>query len=186
MSKYDTIGLTFESERLILRPYEISDAKSLVDLCGNLNIAKMTTRIPHPYHYEDALKFIEHTRNEWKDRKISGLAVILRSKKLHIGGIGLQERDKGHYVLGYWIGEPYWGVGYATEAARLLTCYGRDELNAKRITAWHMQNNPASGRVLEKAGYISTGKVVQHHCLARNEDMLCNCFEFPLRDTKEE
>jgi [ribosomal protein S5]-alanine N-acetyltransferase len=82
-----------------------------------------------------------------------------------IGGVGLNlEHDHQRAELGYWIGLPYWGHGYATEASRAMMQYGFEELSLIRIYAQHFGNNPASGRVLTKLGMRYEGCQRQHIC----------------------
>ena len=64
--------------------------------------------------------------------------------------------------MGYWIGVPYWNKGYCSEAAKALIGYGFDELGLNRVFAEHMVRNPASGRVMEKAGMTYEGTLRQH------------------------
>lgn len=70
-----------------------------------------------------------------------------------IGATGLQINGSNQLCeLGYWVGKPFWGKGYCTEAARELLRYGFETLGINRIQARHMVKNPASGRVMEKIG----------------------------------
>jgi RimJ/RimL family protein N-acetyltransferase len=79
------------------------------------------------------------------------------------GGIGLMiEADHRHAELGYWIGVPYWGNGYATEAARAMVNYGFTVLGLHRVCASHYFSNPASGNVLKKTGMGYEGRVRAH------------------------
>ena len=76
-----------------------------------------------------------------------------------MGCIGLRDIDRTHLQaeLGYWIGVPYWGQGFATEAARAVVGYGFEMLGLNRIYAHHMTRNPSSGRVLERIGMRREG-----------------------------
>ena len=79
------------------------------------------------------------------------------------GGIGLRlAPDHQHAELGYWIGVPYWGQGYATEASRELLRYGFEDLGLHRIFASHFKHNPASGRILVKLGMRYEGCQREH------------------------
>jgi RimJ/RimL family protein N-acetyltransferase len=73
------------------------------------------------------------------------------------------DKQQNHAELGYWIGVPYWGCGYATEAARAMIQYGFDVLKLNRIQASHFANNPQSGRVLRKIGMQHEGCLRQHY-----------------------
>jgi RimJ/RimL family protein N-acetyltransferase len=80
-----------------------------------------------------------------------------------IGAVGLRvDRDHARAELGYWIGKPYWGRGYATEAARAALRWGFDSLGLERIYAYHFARNAASGRVLRKIGMTPEGIARRH------------------------
>lgn len=86
------------------------------------------------------------------------LAITLKESGTLIGAIGLSINRANHWAeMGYWIGKPYWGQGYATEAAKALVAYGFKELDLNRIQARHMTENPASGRVMQKIGMTYEG-----------------------------
>jgi len=142
-----------QTDRLVLRPYSISDIPTLLPLIGAREVAATTLRIPHPYTESDARDFIAATQrdvsisNEWR------LAIAIRESDALCGGVGLRlEPDHSRAELGYWIGVPHWGNGYATEAAQALMKYGFDSLHLHRIFASHVAGNIASARVLQKIG----------------------------------
>jgi RimJ/RimL family protein N-acetyltransferase len=91
-------------------------------------------------------------------------AITHREKGFLIGGIGLNNINKEHEnaELGYWIGKPYWGKGYCTEAARTVLKYGFEVMRLNRIHANHYTRNPASGRVMQKIGMKHEGHLRQH------------------------
>ena len=90
-------------------------------------------------------------------------AITLRKEGLLVGCIGLTiSREHVRAELGYWIGKPYWGNGYCTEAARAMVRFGFEELGLKRIHAIHFRRNPASGRVMSKIGMAREGCQRQH------------------------
>jgi RimJ/RimL family protein N-acetyltransferase len=133
--------------RLKLRAYSQADIPELVTLIGAREVAATTLRIPHPYTEQEARDFVARMRNDDEIR----FAVTLREGGRLCGGIGLRpEPEHQHAELGYWIGVPYWGHGYGTEAARELLRYGFEDLKLHRIFASHFKHNPASGRVLKK------------------------------------
>ena len=148
---------TLRTERLLLRAYERSDVPALLPLIGAREVAATTLRIPHPYKEEDAE--VLFTPSEENVR----LAVTLQAEQRLIGGIGLRlDSPHNRAELGYWIGFPYWGRGYATEAAQAVVRYGFEILNLHRIYAEHFGNNPSSGRVLRKLGMKPEGYLPQH------------------------
>jgi RimJ/RimL family protein N-acetyltransferase len=152
-----------ETSRLLLRPFEMGDASELVRLAGAREIAANTLRIPHPYTRDHAEGFIQSCRANAQEGNSAVFAVLLRESRQLCGATGL-EIDWVHRraELGYWIGVPYWGRGYATEAASALLGFGFGELHLHRIFAYHFANNPASGRVLEKIGMRHEGCLRQH------------------------
>jgi ribosomal-protein-alanine N-acetyltransferase len=140
---------TLETARLRLRPYDEADIAELVPLIGAREVAATTGRIPYPYTEQDARDFLALIRDDDEFR----FAVILREGGRMCGGVGLRPAAQHqHAELGYWIGVPYWGNGYATEAARELLRYGFENLRFHRIYASHFKNNVASARVLKKLG----------------------------------
>jgi RimJ/RimL family protein N-acetyltransferase len=97
-----------------------------------------------------------------------------------VGTAGLGRRPDGAVELGYWIARPYWGLGYATEAARAVLDIARDSLRLNTLVAGHFLDNPASGRVLEKVGFRPTGEIGQRHSVGRGGAAPCRLFECTL------
>ncbi len=150
---------TLETERLRIRPYSEADIPELLPLVGTREVAATTLRIAHPYTEQDARAFLELAREPGK----LWLAVTLRTHGRQIGGIGLRiDETNQHAELGYWLGVPYWGQGYATEAAREILRYGFEDLRLNRIFATHFKHNPASGRILKKLGMRYEGCQREH------------------------
>ena len=90
-------------------------------------------------------------------------AIVLREGDTLIGAIGLSIKAQYEQAeLGYWVGKPYWGQGYCTEAARAVLDYAFTVLNLNRIHAHHLARNPASGRVMQKIGMTYEGHLRQH------------------------
>lgn len=150
-----------QTERLTLRVYALSDILALLPLIGAREVAATTLRIPHPYTESDARNFISRAL-EGLDSELR-LGIVLRESDTLCGGVGLRiEADHRRAELGYWIGVPYWGKGYATEASRALVDYGFGTLGLHRIFASHFANNPASARVLRKIGMRHEGSLRAH------------------------
>ena len=140
-------------------PLSEADISEMLPLIGDRRIAATTLRIPHPVHEKDAREFIGSPAEENELR----LHIRLRNNRALIGGIGLHPYPEHKRAeLGYWIGVPYWGNGYATEAARAVLQYGFEQVHLNRIFAAHYRHNPASGRVLQKIGMKYEG------CLRQN------------------
>ena len=152
---------TLETARLRIRPYTQADIPDLVRLIGAREVAATTLRIPHPYTERDAKEFLDSMASGGELR----FAITLLTDGRLIGGIGLRmNAPHRHAELGYWLGVPYWGQGYATEAAREMLRYGFQDLRLHRIFASHFQNNPASGRVMQKLGMRHEGCQREHVC----------------------
>jgi ribosomal-protein-alanine N-acetyltransferase len=150
---------TLETTRLKLRPFSEADIAELVPLIGTREVAATTLRIPHPYTEREARDFLARCHGDDEVR----LAITLRDGGRLCGGIGLRLAPEHHHAeLGYWLGVPHWGQGYATEAARELLRYGFENLGLHRIYASHFKHNPASGRILVKLGMRYEGCQREH------------------------
>ena len=150
---------TLDTARLKLRPYTEADIAELLPLIGTREVAATTSRIAHPYTEQDARDFLQLAQEPGR----LWLATTLRSDGRQIGGIGLRIDDQHqHAELGYWLGVPYWGQGYATEAAQEMLRYGFEDLKLHRIYASHFKHNPASGKILKKLGMRHEGCQREH------------------------
>ena len=159
MSQQPTLG----TARLILRPFALTDASTVQHLAGAYDIASTTLNIPHPYEDGVAEAWIETHPARFADGTSVSFAVVLRESGQLIGAIGLIiEIAHRHGKLGYWVGVPYCGQGYCTEAARAVLRFGFAELGLHRIHASHFARNPASGRVMQKVGMIYEGRRREH------------------------
>jgi RimJ/RimL family protein N-acetyltransferase len=148
-----------ETERLWLRSFSEADIPELVPLIGAREVAATTLRIPHPYDETHAREYLAGNATSEDIR----LAITLRAGASIVGGIGLHPNSQDrHAEIGYWIGVPFWGQGYATEAARALVKYGFEELKLERIFATHFQGNSVSGNVLRKLGMRHEGCMRRH------------------------
>ena len=153
------VDVVLDTARLRLRAYREADIAELVPLIGAREVAATTGRIPHPYTAEDAKEFLAKIETDCE----VNLAVTLRDAGCLIGGIGLRLVEQHRQAeLGYWLGVPYWGNGYATEAAQEMLRYGFEQINLHRIFATHFKHNPASGRVLQKLGMRHEGCQREH------------------------
>ena len=141
-----------ETKRLALRMPRLGDAKAMVALANDRRIAENTARIPHPYKLADAENFISGTNKGLAD---AVFLITLRGDTV-IGACGVTALDD-QAELGYWLGVPYWGKGYATEALHALIDYAFTDLGHEALNAGARVTNPASRRVLEKCGFQWTG-----------------------------
>ena len=153
---------TIESRRLILRPFDLSDAQDVQRLAGEHVIADTTLNIPHPYEDGMAEEWIASHEPGYEAGLRVTFAIVLRDDPQLIGAIGLTlDRDLDKGELGYWIGKPFWNLGYATEATTAVLEFGFGDLQLNRISARHLVRNPSSGRVMEKAGMLLEGTARQ-------------------------
>jgi len=151
------------TERLTLRKFRVSDASTVETLAGSRDVAEMTLNIPHPYEAGLAEEWFQSHQDDFEKGEGIVFAIVLKDSLELIGAMGLIfTRRFNRAELGYWIGKPYWGRGYATEAAKELLRYGFEECGLNRIYATHMTRNPASGRVMEKIGMEQEGKLKEH------------------------
>jgi len=160
-----TQPVVLTTERLFLRRLYRHDIPALLPLIGAREVAATTLRIPHPYTAEDAENFLKYTDDVWGKGEGARFGVFLREGERLCGGTGLVvNREHQHAEIGYWIGVPFWGKGYCTEAVCELLKYGFTRLKLNRIHSNHFSNNPASGRILEKVGMRHEGTLRQHYC----------------------
>ncbi len=145
---------TLETERLLLRPFRLSDASDIQRLAGHYLIYLTTAGIPHPYPDGAAEEWVAKQEKWFQDRVAVHFALTLKSTGELIGCMTLFGMSKTHRnaELGYWIAVDEWGKGYATEAGREVLHHGFGVLNLHRVQARHQSNNSTSGRVLEKLG----------------------------------
>jgi RimJ/RimL family protein N-acetyltransferase len=148
---------TLRTERLWLRPFTPADATDIHRYLSDRDVAGMTASVPHPYPDGAALAWIEKQAQAAARGESAVFAVTVKPHGL-IGTIGLHvEAAHAKAELGYWIGKPHWGHGYATEASDAVVRYGFEELHLERIHARFMVSNPKSGRVLQKLGFKREG-----------------------------
>jgi RimJ/RimL family protein N-acetyltransferase len=154
---------TLNTERLVLRPFTLADAADVQRLAGDRAIASTTLNIPHPYEDGMAEEWIGTHQEEFEGGKSATFAIARAQDAALLGAISVAIRQQHrHAELGYWVGKPYWGNGYCTEAARAVLDYGFRVLDLNRIYARHLARNPASGRVMIKAGMQYEGCMRQH------------------------
>ena len=154
---------TLETERLVLRPFEMGDAPRVQLLAGERAVAATTKTIPHPYEDGVAEQWIGTHQVRFEKGQEVVFAITRKDGGELIGAIGvILNLIQGNAEMGYWIGKPYWGHGYCTEAGRAVLQYAFGELHLHRVHAHHMSHNPASGRVMQKLGMRHEGRLREH------------------------
>jgi ribosomal-protein-alanine N-acetyltransferase len=159
--------VAIRTERLLLRAPVLADAASISLLAGDYEVASMTGTIPHPYSEEMAVDWIQSLQAGEE-----GVAFAIDRAGALIGCVGYRATEKTHAEMGYWIGKPYWGMGYATEAARALILHAFAKERFDYLTVGHFKENPASARVIAKLGFEPSGEVLRD-CAARNNKARC-------------
>ncbi|WP_072397652.1 GNAT family N-acetyltransferase [Hyphomicrobium sp. CS1GBMeth3] len=141
-----------KTRRLVLRALKDSDVPQLTRLAGDWDVARMTARIPYPYS--------EAMAREWLASLAPGEFVrAVTFGGTLVGAVGYVPNDDGSAEIGYWIGRPWWGRGFASEAARALVRYCFTTAGFKRLTCCHFEDNLASARVVRKLGFRAKGVV---------------------------
>ncbi|MDF6016878.1 GNAT family N-acetyltransferase [Vibrio harveyi] len=153
---------TIETNRLILRPFTEFDAARVAELAGEKVISDMTANIPHPYELTDAVDWIRTHQELFNTGKGVVYALVLKNSDNLIGAVSFPRIDGGEGTLGYWLGVPFWGVGYATEGSRALIEYAKENLGLSKLKVMHLTENERSKSVISKLGttYVGT-KTIQ-------------------------
>jgi RimJ/RimL family protein N-acetyltransferase len=154
------------TERLTLRPFELSDAPDVQRLAGAREVALNTLTVPHPYPDGAAEEWINAQRVGMEKGELYNFAICDADGL--VGSMGLMMRPHAIAEIGYWIGVPFWGRGYGSEAAREVLRFGFEDLELHRIYAGYFARNSASGRIMQKLGMQYEG-TLRHHVLKWDE-----------------
>jgi RimJ/RimL family protein N-acetyltransferase len=151
-----------DTDRLLLRAPITADAEPIAALMENWNVASWLVRVPFPYRVEHAAAWIERSIQE----RAAGVGwpylIVRRDGNVLMGCMDISiESDARVGTLGYWLGEPFWGLGYATEAAKAVIGFAFDILKLSEVNASALPDNERSMRVLEKAGMTHVGREVE-------------------------
>jgi len=146
--------------RCTVRPWRPGDETTLARYANNRNVSgNLKDRFPFPYTAADADAWIAHVSAETPP---SNFAIVVDGRAVGGDGVELGEDVfRRSAEIGYWLGEPFWGRGIATEALRAVTEYAFATFDIIRLEAGVFDWNPASARVLEKAGYALEGRLRQ-------------------------
>lgn len=166
---------TLTTERLVLRPFLLADAPDVQRIAGDAEVASTTCNLPHPYGDGVAEEWIGKHEEQFENGTELTLAITHRQQGCLMGSIGLKLNKRfEHAELGYLIGKEFWNNGYCTEAARAMLGYAFGVLKLNRVFSHHFLRNPASGRVMEKAGMRREGHLRQHIKKGEKfEDIVC-------------
>lgn len=161
------IGL--ETKRLILRKPKISDWKDIVEGCNEIEVARNTASIEHPYSKKQANLFILKIQKNWAKKDHDYVFFIeLKSERKIIGGIALHDIEKNNGIAqtGSWINKNYWRKGYITEAKIAVNEFAFNKLKLRKLWTTVFTNNRASRKVHESIGYKSEG-IFRKHFLSK-------------------
>lgn len=153
--------------RLTLRRFHVGDREACVSLLGDYEVAKWLGQAPHPYGDIEFAVWMDIQAAAWRLGTAFPYAIALADGCL-IGGCGLHPREgEPEFNLGYWIGRPYWGRGYASAAAAALTAAFDADHGPAALTSGYFLGNEASRKILTRLGFFPDGAVSPHPCLAR-------------------
>ena len=152
------------TDRLLLRPGWAEDAPALARAIADEQVVRHLSTAPWPYALGDAEAHLAAPR----DPVLPAFLIAARTAGAPrlVGSCGLARRASGRVELGYWIARPFWGQGFATEAGQALIEIAA-ALGLPGLDASHFLDNPASGRVLEKLGFVAGGLVAPRFSCAR-------------------
>ncbi|WP_259781306.1 GNAT family N-acetyltransferase [Aestuariispira ectoiniformans] len=144
-----------ETERLTLRQPEHTDADELVRVCGDWDVSRWTTRVPHPYSPQDAMDRIKSIQDSADDPDSEFMQMALCRTDGHLVGLCslIPMEQSGAAEIGFLIGKQDWGKGYGGELASAMVADGFDRLGLQEIFAAALPDNPGSIRLQEKLGF---------------------------------
>jgi RimJ/RimL family protein N-acetyltransferase len=150
--------MTIDLESWLIRSYSPDDVPAVARHADNPRVAaNLRDRFPHPYTEDHAREWIGHCLEQRPERNFA----IATAREV-IGGIGLELQQDVHRrsaEIGFWLAEPYWGQGIMTRVLRAMTDYALVQFDLIRLFAMVFEFNPASARVLEKAGFAFEGRL---------------------------
>lgn len=152
-----------KTERLVLRPFEDIDWKSLVNYAGDLDVARATGRLPHPYSYTDAKNWISTTQSSISDY-IYGIA----DQDNHLIGCISLTSNHQDWEIGYWLGQKFWRKGYMREASKALLDEAKRCLAPAKVFASVFNDNPRSHALLLSFGFFLIEEISEF-CVARGQ-----------------
>ena len=151
--------MTLFTDRIMLRLWVDSDAEALYKYASDPDVGPRAGWPPHQSVEEslDIIRTVFHTDTTW--------AIVLRETGEPIGAMGYGPSCEcnlpalpGEPIVGYWVAKPFWNKGICTEALQLMLDHIRTATNLRSLICGHFNDNPASGRVMEKCGFVPTGE----------------------------
>ena len=154
------------TQRLILRAPMMTDMSAFVALLSDYDVVKNLGPVEYPYSQTLFREFLARSDAQRQDGTDFTFAITRAMDGAFIGVCSVHAKDEDAWELGYWYGKPFWGQGYATEAARPVVRFAFEDKGAAQLTSGWFVDNPASGRVLEKLGFAPAG-TAQRNCVSR-------------------
>jgi RimJ/RimL family protein N-acetyltransferase len=154
--------VVIETRRLRMRALRDDDLAELVTLINNWEVARWVSSVPHPYTEAYGREWIARVREDHATGRPLRFAIALKETDRLIGGVGLDGStgdDSEEPALGYWLGQPHWGNGYAREAVTAVIDYGLRHLGMETIRAYTDPGNLASQKVLLHCGLKKVGEI---------------------------
>jgi RimJ/RimL family protein N-acetyltransferase len=155
-------GVVIETGRLRMRSARGGDLGDLVSLINNWEVARWVSSVPHPYTDVDGREWVTRVQQDHATGRPRSFAIASKETDRLIGGVGLDGStgdDSEEPALGYWLGEPHWGNGYAREAVAAVIDYGLRTLGMPTIRAYTDPSNLASQKVLLRCGLKKIGEI---------------------------
>ena len=144
---------TLETERLLLRCFEMKDAPVVQQLLSDPEVTGNLMDTTLPFTLEDAEQMITRSHQAVEANTAYMFAVVRKSNDTLVGYCDVEvQRHHKRGEIAYWIGRPYWWQGYATEAAKRVVRFAFEDLGLNRVFAYVLKRNTASAGVLTKAG----------------------------------
>ncbi|MEO1659766.1 MAG: GNAT family N-acetyltransferase [Pseudomonadota bacterium] len=149
--------IILRTRRLLLRPPLPDDAAQIAERIGVKEVAWNLGRAPYPYKKSDADDWIERVPQGWVD-DTAYVLLITHEMDGVIGCVGLDLKPMDVWEIGYWLGKPWWGRGYVTEATAAVMDWAETAMELRQFASGHFTDNPASGKVLKKLGFVPVGE----------------------------
>ncbi len=156
-----------ETERLLLRRPRLRDAPRIAALLNDYEVTKNLARVPYPYTMQMAFDWLMRQKRDWSPDSIT--FAICEKREGLIGFCGTHREGRSPEI-GYWLGRPYWGKGYMTEAVRAVIDWYFSNSGADRIVSGVFHFNTASLAIQKKLGFTQTG-LGKRICLAQKAEI---------------
>jgi [ribosomal protein S5]-alanine N-acetyltransferase len=163
------------TERLVLRELRLTDAHDIADQLNDIEIAAKLARVPHPYTTADAADFLGYAERLAQPTRLSAICLAEAPDRLR-GIISYEALEARTCELGYWLAKPLWGQGLMSEAACAMVAHAFEVGKVDLLKAGYFGSNPASGKILLRAGFEPVGdKTI--HSRAQGRDVVSHAMQ---------